>query len=123
MNDSENHGNHEEELDGQMRTISLKEYKVLMNLIPEVEKLRNTIKNLKHQIELRDAELKEEQLRQIEKAKYLNVSHCSAVSIFRFSSIRHHFYKIYFKSNICGCIYLNFNKGTKTSNRLFSKWN
>lgn len=73
---------HEEELEFQMRTISPERYKMLMNLIPEVEKLRHAIKNLTTEIELKDLQIKElRELHQMEQAKCINVSHLSAVSI------------------------------------------
>lgn len=73
----DDYDDHEEE-HVQMKSISLKEYKILMNLIPEKEKLRNTIRELTSVIESKDLQLKEQQR---ERANYINVSHMSEVSI------------------------------------------
>lgn len=70
------------ELNMQMKTIPLKEYKILMNLIPENEKLRNTIEKLEREIKLKDLKLKEEQqLHQTNQSNCIDLSHLQAVSI------------------------------------------
>lgn len=75
--------NSDEEFDMQVKTIPLHEYNILMDLIPEVEKLRNTVKKLTVVIEMKDSKLKEqEQLHKAELAKCINISHFSAVSIY-----------------------------------------
>lgn len=77
-----------DELDTQMKAMPLKEYKILMNLIPENQKLRNTIIKLERQIELKDSQLKEE--RQTNRSKCIDLSHFSGVSIYIYSHFLSH---------------------------------
>lgn len=80
---NESYEDNEKELD--LKTISLEEYKMLMNLIPEVEKLRNSIKKITTVIQLKDQQLKKQrQAYQTEQTKSLNVSHLSSVSLYIF---------------------------------------
>lgn len=64
----------------EQKTISMQEYKRLMNLIPKEQKLENEIKKLKCIIQMRDSQLKE-QSRKLEQAKLVDVSNLSNVSI------------------------------------------
>lgn len=65
--------------DVQMKTISLQEYKKLMDLIPEVEKLRNNITKLSSSL---NSQLEQQQrIHQADLANSINISHFSAVSI------------------------------------------
>lgn len=74
--------NDEEEFDMHMKTISLQEYKILMNLIPEVEKLRNSIKMMNSVIQSKDSQLKQQKKSsQRDQVDLINVSHLSEVSI------------------------------------------
>lgn len=101
----------------------MREYKILMNLIPEVEKLRKTIKNLTKEVEFKDLQLKEQRrLQQLEQTKCINVSHFSAVIIsFDFSNISYtKFLANLISVAVYHCIYYT---GTKRSNPLFGKWN
>lgn len=79
LSDDEEDG--EDEFETEWKTISLQEYKILMNLIPKVQKLQNTINEMAEKIKSRDSQL--EILRQAhrkEQNKCINVSNLSNVS-------------------------------------------
>lgn len=46
-----------------LKAIPLQQYNDLMQLIPQVEKLKNTVKRLKNAIKLKDAQLRESNIR------------------------------------------------------------
>lgn len=71
--------NEEEELRTQWKTISLEEYKKLVQLIPKMEKYRNAAEQKEKTIKLKDSQLKE--LHRSLKHNWINVSNLSAVSV------------------------------------------
>lgn len=64
----------------EQKTMSIQEYKKLMNLIPKQQKLENDIKKFKCIIQSRDLQL-EEQSKKLKQAKFVDVSNLSTVSI------------------------------------------
>lgn len=70
----------ESDFETQWKTIPLQEYEVLMQLIPQVQKLQSTIKVMADKIKFRDSLLKS-----IKKssANYMNISKLSTVSLFQ----------------------------------------
>lgn len=69
----------EDQLESEWKTISLEEYKKLVDLIPKVEKYRNDAEKKEKIIKLKDSQLKE--LQRSLKQNWINVSHLSAVSV------------------------------------------
>lgn len=77
-----NYSIEDDEEDMQMRTISLQEYKILMDLMVQVKKQQNSIEKMTSELKSKDKQLKEhQQAHQKEQAKCINVSNLSAVSI------------------------------------------
>lgn len=74
-------GNEVDESEPQAKTLSIQEYKELMQLIPQVEKLKNTVKRMESVIKSKDSKLKT--LQSIHKdGKCVDLSKLSNVSIF-----------------------------------------
>lgn len=67
------------EMEPQWKTISMEEYKRLVQLIPDVEKYRNSAEQKEKIIKSKDSQLKE--LQRSLKRNWINVSHLSDVSI------------------------------------------
>lgn len=107
----------DEEDDMQMKTISLQEYKTLMNLIPQVQKLENSIRKMSSVIQSKDSQLKNQrEVQQMEQANYINVSNLSAVSTLPCKSLGPSIKCI--TSFRCFLPYL----GTKRSDLLHGEW-
>lgn len=71
----------DDEPESQMTTISTEQYIHLMQLIPQVEKLKDTINQMALKIKSKDSKLKELQ-RIYKDGKWVNLSKLSNVSIF-----------------------------------------
>lgn len=81
-NDEGENVHEEEELDDQMKTISMQEYKILMNLIPEVAKLRDQISKMTTEIQSKDSQINELQfIHQTDLSNHINVSLLTTVRI------------------------------------------
>lgn len=80
------------------KIISIQEYKTLMQLIPEVNKLRISIEKMKEVIQSKDSQLKDlRKDHQLVLQNHLNISHLSDVSMyFEFIIFRVLFSDIYF---------------------------
>lgn len=72
----------EDESEIQMKTVSLEEYKRLVQLIPDVEKYRNAAQKKDEIIKLKDAQLKE--IQKSLQLNWINVSHLTTVSVLVF---------------------------------------
>lgn len=71
----------DEEPESQMTTINTEQYKYLMQLIPQVEKLKDVIKQMEKKIKSKDSKLKE--LQRIHKnGQWVDLTELSNVSIF-----------------------------------------
>lgn len=77
----------DDEFETQWKTIPLREYTVLMQLIPQEQKHLNTIREMEKIIESKDVQLEKlQQSHQREENKFINVSHLSTVSFFSIKS-------------------------------------
>lgn len=70
----------EEEFVNQMKTIPLQEYNLLLNMIPEKQKLENTIHEMANKIKSKNEQLKElQQVLKREQNESIRISHLSLV--------------------------------------------
>lgn len=69
----------EEEPETQNKTISMQEYKNLLELIPKIQKLEKTVEKMSNVIKSKDLSLK------IQRQSQINVSNLSTVSIYSYS--------------------------------------
>lgn len=75
-------GDESSQIQNEMKTIPLQEYKDLVQLIPTVEKLKSVIKKLESVIKSKDSKLQElMRAHVIDRKKYINISNLSIVSI------------------------------------------
>lgn len=95
----------EEPSERQLKTMSLQEYKTLMQLIPQIQELKNTIFEKIKLIELKDLQLRDQQ------KKSIDVSNLSVVSFYYIpvdflSFTLTVLFCIFFKQNMCNAFYM-----------------
>lgn len=69
----------ETEREPKWKTITLEEYKKVLQLIPEIEKYKKIVQKLEKQLQSKDSQLKE--LQESFQCDSINVSNLSAVSV------------------------------------------